>query len=274
MDDPLTRRLDAHYGRSNFGETILAWLRQQGKDLEGLTVDDLSPVDQLHGGRLPATRALAELGGVSAPIRVADLGGGLGGPARFLAGTYGCTVDVVDLTAELCAVGEMLTKLVHLGDKVHFYCASATNSRLVEGAYDLVWMQNAAMNIEDRHALYAEIRRLLRRKGRFIFQEVLAGDGGSAYYPTNWASSAEESFLETPESVLRMLIEARFRALFWEDETEATLNARQQERAASIAGTAPPSYLPPERLREAALNSNRSTEESRLRYGRGLFEKL
>jgi SAM-dependent methyltransferase len=264
----------AHYGRSDFEEAIYDWLRQQGKDLESLTADDLTPIDQFHGGQAESTRSLAKLAKVRAGMRVADLGGGLGGPARFLVDKYGATVDVVDLTAEFCRLGEQLTKQVGLADNVRFRCASATATGLEDEAYDLVWMQNAAMNIEDRHALYSEIRRLLRPGGQYVFQEVLAGDGGPAYYPINWATSASESFLQSPENLLRLVLESGFRCLYWEDETESTAEARRERRSYILAGNAPPGYMSPEIQREAALNGIRASEEDRLRFGRGLFQKL
>jgi len=200
--DEYEAKLNAHYNRADHYDAIVAWLREQGKDIDAITADDLAPVDQFHGGRLAATQALAQLAGISAETRVADLGGGLGGPARYLASTYGCSVDVADLSTELCSVGERLTKLTHLDDKVRFTCASATASGLEHEAYDIVWMQNAAMNIEDRPALYLEVHRLLKPGGLYVFQEILAGDGGPAYYPSNWATSQEESFLHSPEAVM------------------------------------------------------------------------
>jgi ubiquinone/menaquinone biosynthesis C-methylase UbiE len=231
-------------------------------------------VDQFHGGQVESTRELAELAKVSAGMRVADLGGGLGGPARFLAGKYGARVDVADLTAEFCHLGEKLTRKTGLEEKVRFTCASATASGLPGRSYDLVWMQNAAMNIKDRSALYNEIRRLLVPGGRYVFQEVLAGDGGPPDFPQMWATAAEESFLLNSETVLRLLLDAGFRLLYWEDETDSTAAARRIQREARLAGTAPPTYLSAERLREAAINGNRASEEGRLRFGRGLFEKL
>src|SRR5688572_25885228 len=108
----------AHYGRTDLEDSILDWLRDQGKDLKTLTADDLAPFDHFHGGQLASTRALAELAKVSPGMRVVDLGGALGGPARFLADKHNATVEVVDLTAELCRLGETLTRQVHLEDKV------------------------------------------------------------------------------------------------------------------------------------------------------------
>jgi SAM-dependent methyltransferase len=274
MSEGIESRVNAHYGRRDLGEDLLDWLRTQGKELDALTLEDLLPLDQLHYGGLAATQKLAEMAGVSGDSHVADLGGGLGGPARFLAGTYGCAVDVVDLTDEFCRVGEMLSGLVRLADKVRFHHASATATGLADAAYDLVWMQNAAMNIEDRSALYREVRRLLRPSGCYVFQEVMAGDGGPAYYPLNWATSEGESFLQKPESILRMLLDAGFRVLAWEDETAVFRESQPQEAARRAQTSAMPHYISHDRARDIARNAARSNAEDRLRLGRGLFQKI
>jgi SAM-dependent methyltransferase len=274
MSESYETRINQHYNRSGHYDSILEWLRTQGKDLDALTAADLSPADEFHGGGLASTQTLASLSTFTADTRVADLGGGVGGPARYLASTYGCRVDVADLASELCSVGERLNRLVYLEDLVRFTCASATDTGLETGAYDIIWMQNAAMNIEDRPALYSEIRRLLKPGGLYVFQEILAGDTGPAYYPSNWATTQAESLLRSPEDVLRLLFDAGFRAIRWEDQTSTMPQSRQATDAARLAGTAPPNYLSMEKLRESAVNVRRSTDEGRLRYGLGLFQKL
>ena len=45
----------------NLGATILAALKQAGKDVERLTPDDLAAVDEFHTGQRGATIRLAEL---------------------------------------------------------------------------------------------------------------------------------------------------------------------------------------------------------------------
>jgi hypothetical protein len=63
------------------GQTILDALAASGKHLEALTIDDLAPLDQFHGGGKGATVRLARLAGLTPGMRVLDVGGGLGGPA-------------------------------------------------------------------------------------------------------------------------------------------------------------------------------------------------
>lgn len=258
--------IQQHYGRQGFEEETLEWLRGQRHDLTQLRAEDLHAIDQFHHGGLNATRELAELASPTPETRVVDLGGGIGGPARFLASNFGCSVVVVDLTPEFCRVGAGLTELTGLTDKVSFHNVSATETGLETESFDLAWMQNAGMNIEDREGLYREVRRLLKPGGRFVLQEIYAADGATPQYPTPWATWAEQSFLRSPESVVRLLLDAGFRLLRWEDTTSRDLQA--QLRPTNLG----PSFLDP-KTREL-VTTNRNMAEGRLRTGLGLLERL
>jgi len=164
--------VETHYTRDDLGETILAALKAEGKDLDRLTPDDLAPVDEFHGGQRPATVRLAELVGFTGTERVLDVGSGLGGPSRYLAWQYGCRVSGVDLTAEFVRVAEMLTQLTGLVDKVDYRQGNALDLPFEDASFDVVWSQNAAMNIADRERLYREMRRVLKPGGKLALQEV------------------------------------------------------------------------------------------------------
>ena len=45
-------------------------------------------------------------------MEVLDLGCGVGGPARTLAGEFGCRVTGLDITETFCRAAEMLNRLV------------------------------------------------------------------------------------------------------------------------------------------------------------------
>jgi ubiquinone/menaquinone biosynthesis C-methylase UbiE len=79
---------------------ILAALHEAGKDPDSITAQDLASVDQLHTRGKDATLELARLAGVTPEMRVLDVGGGLGGPARTLASEIGCSVEVLDVTED------------------------------------------------------------------------------------------------------------------------------------------------------------------------------
>src|SRR5262245_3949040 len=91
------RAINEYWGRDDLEGAILGTLAV-GRDLDALTIDDLAPADQFHSGGKGATLRLARLAGARPGLRVLDVGGGLGGPARTLAAEFGCRVTVVDLT--------------------------------------------------------------------------------------------------------------------------------------------------------------------------------
>jgi hypothetical protein len=78
--------INEHYGQVELGAKILTALRAAGKDLDALTREDLTSFDEQHDGGREGTRELARLAGLRAGMHVLDIGSGLGGPARTLAG--------------------------------------------------------------------------------------------------------------------------------------------------------------------------------------------
>jgi ubiquinone/menaquinone biosynthesis C-methylase UbiE len=210
---------DAYWGREGLERAILDALRAKGQDLNALTVDDLAPADQFHSGGKGATLRLARLAGLRADMRVLDVGGGLGGPARTLAAEFGCHVMVVDATRSYVRTGEALTSRVRLADRVTHRVGDAQALDLADGAFDVVWTQNSGMNIADKERLYAGFARVLRPGGLLALQEPMAGPVQPAVFPVMWAPDATTHFLRTP-AVMRSVIEAAgFRVQAWEDIT-------------------------------------------------------
>src|SRR5438876_8319301 len=113
-----TRTIEAYWGRAGIGQAILDALAALGKDLDALSVDDLAPLDQFHGGGKPATLRLARLAALKPGMHVLDVGGGFGGPARTLAAEFGCRVTSIDLTPTYVEAARMLTFRLKLGDRV------------------------------------------------------------------------------------------------------------------------------------------------------------
>jgi ubiquinone/menaquinone biosynthesis C-methylase UbiE len=257
--------VEAHYTRPDLGEIIVAALKAAGKDLDHLTPDDLAPVDEFHGGQRRATVRLAELVGFSGNERVLDVGSGLGGPSRYIAWRYGCRVSGIDLTAEFVRVAEMLTWRTGLTARVDYRQGNALDLPFDDQSFDIVWSQNAVMNIADRDRLYGELRRVLRPGGKLALQEVAAGPGGSPHYPVQWAREPSTSFLLTRQAIREKLEVAGFRVLVWQDTTEEARQAAQA-RARNVEG--PPPVLGTHLIigddwRAMFRNSARNLEERR-----------
>ena len=90
-----------------------------------------------------------------------DLGCGIGGPARYLATTFGCKVTGVDLSSGFIDAATYLTSRCGLSDRVTFQVGDALHLPFDDASFDTVFLQHVAMNIDDRAALYREIRRIL-----------------------------------------------------------------------------------------------------------------
>ena len=106
---------------------------------------------------------------------------GSGGPARYLASTFGCAVIGVDLSPSFIEVAEYLTLRCSLGDRVTFKVGDALHL-----PFDALFLQYVAMNIADRAALYAEVRWVLKQGGTFATYDLVS-TGSEVSYPAPWA---------------------------------------------------------------------------------------
>jgi sarcosine/dimethylglycine N-methyltransferase len=92
--------------------------------------------------------------------RILDIGGGIGGPARWIAARFGCHVTSLDLTPEFCRAAEELNAATGLSDCVRVVEGSALDLPFAENAFDRAYSENVAMNIEDKRRFYAEALRV------------------------------------------------------------------------------------------------------------------
>jgi len=164
-----------YWEREGLASAILGALAGAGRDVDALTIDDLAPADHFHGGGKAATDRLARLAGIPPGMRVLDVGGRLGGPARTLAATCGAHVTVVDVTESFVRTGAALTARLGLADRVEHRVGDALELDVPAASFDLVWTQNSGMNIADKERLYRGFARALRPGGVLATQEPMAG---------------------------------------------------------------------------------------------------
>ena len=216
---------DDYWGRDNLGQMILDALAAAGKNLDMLTIDDLAATDQFHGGGKAAAVRLARLAGAAPGMRVLDVGGGLGGPARTLTVEFGCHVTVLDLTESYVRAAEMLTARLGLGGRVSHHVGNALELPFESGVFDVVWTQNSGMNIADKERLYAGFHRVLRSGGLLALQEPMAGPVQPPILPLMWARDSSTSFLRTPPEMHAVIQRTGFRVRAWDDVTAETAGA-------------------------------------------------
>jgi ubiquinone/menaquinone biosynthesis C-methylase UbiE len=198
--------VNKQYGVDDIWQKIESGLKLAGKDLDSLALDDLAPIDEFHTRGRSATRELAEMANLKASDLVLDVGCGLGGTARYLSKHYQCRVRGIDLTDAYITAGKKLTGLVNLSDRVELNYGSALDLPYEDQRFDVVFTQHVQMNIVDKHRFYAEIARVLKPGGRFIFHDVFLCSAKPPLYPVPWAEDESISAVVT-ESQARSTIE-------------------------------------------------------------------
>src|SRR6478735_7049344 len=126
-----------HYRASGLTERLKTALTAFGPDEQRLTPQQLATLDQFHTRGLAATVELAKLAGITTDMSVLDVGSGVGGPARFLAATYGCQVTGIDLSEPFVDAARYLTERTGQGELVSFDTASALELPFGDGQFDV-----------------------------------------------------------------------------------------------------------------------------------------
>ena len=262
-----------HYRATGLTQRLKTALTAFGPDEQRLAPQLLATLDQFHTRGLAATVELAKLAGITADMAVLDVGSGVGGPARFLAATYGCRVTGIDLSEPFVAAARYLTERTGQSELVSFETASALDLPFEDGHFDVVLLQHVAMNIADRARLYREIRRVLKSGGKFATFDVVS-NGGEPHYPVPWARTPATSFLLTAAATREAIEPAGFRTLTWQDDSEAARTWFAQLRASGP----PPSpnlgvVMGPD-FAQLAANLGRNLMEGRLGILTAVFEAV
>ena len=253
-----------HWTRKGTLARIDSVLREMGHDPETVTPEILSGAEHLHAGGLTTTKDQAEKLKLGPDTRVLDIGCGIGGPARYLAHTYGCLVGGIDLTPELIETGEVLTRRTGLEGKVTLGIGDALALEFPDQSFDVVWCQNVTMNIADKAGFLAEAYRVLKPGGTFTSTEFSLGPGGDVIYPVTWAYDASMNFLDTDAEMCAQFEKAGFRIRDWTEYTGNVLGALGQ--------AAPPPAKMSNHLvfgadaAERSANSRRNMIEKRILY--------
>jgi SAM-dependent methyltransferase len=260
----IEEQVAAHYGRSGREDAVLDALAGSGKDVDHLTTADLAPVDEFHLGWRAATIGFGKALAFPRGADVLDIGSGIGGPARYLAETFGVTVTGIDLTPEYVTLANALTARVGLSDRVSFREANALALPFADASFDGAYTIHVAMNIADKAGLLREARRVLKPGATFGIYDVMRAGAGDLPYPLPWALTPATSFVEPPAAYRQWLGDAGFAVVAERDRTAevgeiiAGNRARLEREGPSALG---PHTLMGEDWRERSANAGRALQE-------------
>ena len=98
-----------HYRATGLTERLKTALAAFGPEDQRLTPQQLARSTSFTPAGSPRPPSLPGWLGIAADMSVLDVGSGVGGPARFLAATYGCRVTGVDLSEPFVDAARYLT---------------------------------------------------------------------------------------------------------------------------------------------------------------------
>lgn len=108
---------------------------------------------------------------------VLDIGGGYGGPARYLAEHFDVNVVSLNLSDIQNERARRLTADRHLDDRVSIVDGDFENICYNNASFDVVWSQDAMLHSGNRARVLEEVARVLKPGGVFVFTDPMAADG-------------------------------------------------------------------------------------------------
>lgn len=135
--------------------------------------DEESIIDASHR----TVRHMAELlTGVGPETRVLDIGAGYGGAARYLAETFGCSVTALNLSEKENERDREINRERGLADKITVVDGSFEAIPAADASFDVVWSQDAILHSGNREKVLAEVARVLKPGGQFVFTDPMQAD--------------------------------------------------------------------------------------------------
>ena len=265
---PSIKSINQHYDKNSLETNILSALSKAGKKMSQLTLADLASFDELHIGGKLATRALANKAGLHAGSLVMDVGSGLGGPARTIATEFDLNGICLDITEAFCRMAQLLTKSVKMAETVDFLNGDALQMPFKPEVFDAIWSQHCSMNIPDKDRLYSEYHRILKKGGRLLIHDVVAGSQSPICFPVPWAHDQSLSFLVSESDLRNQVKRVGFSEVFWQDISQNALDWFEMQKAKNVRENQPilnQKIVYGENLLAMVRNIKKNIQEDRIR---------
>lgn len=235
----LERDVAEHYRHGALERAILEALEAFGKATDRLGHADLAPVDEFHIGGRQATMDLSAQMDLPRGCHVLDVGCGIGGASRYFALERGWRIDGIDLTPEYVNVAGLMSQRLGLGDAVSYREASALALPFADATFDGAYMLHVGMNIADKRAAFAEIRRVLKPGGIFAIYDIMRESDGAFSYPVPWSSGPQTNFIDSAQAYRQALADAGFSVFKERSRRDFALESFRQLRQRMAQGGPP-----------------------------------
>ena len=173
--------------------------------------------EQIHVGGEKETEILAAKAHLRRGSTVLDVCSALGGPARYLAKSYGCLVTGLDATPKMVEEAVRRTKQQGLSKQITYRLGNALDMPFKTGTFDVVWGQDAWCYITDKDRLLQESFRVMKPGGVIAFTDWLQVGTMTESEWVDLNSFMAFPYMETLEGYTTELKKLGFRILEAED---------------------------------------------------------
>ena len=118
----------------------------------------------------------ADFSDVDSGSTVLDIGSGYGGAARRLVERFNCRVTCVNVAEAENVRNRELNESAGVADRIEVIDGTFESIPLADASVDFAWCQDAILHSGDRQQVLAEVDRVLKPGGRFVFTDPMMSD--------------------------------------------------------------------------------------------------
>ena len=134
--------------------------------------------EQIHVGGWGHSTILADAAGIEKGQKVLDICCALGAGLRFLERKYGVKGYGLDVTQHMIDEAILRTARDGQSDNITYKVGNAENIPWDDGAFDVVWGEDAWCYVDDKEKLIEEAARVLKPGGTIAFTDWIEGPAG------------------------------------------------------------------------------------------------
>ncbi|NMG37693.1 methyltransferase domain-containing protein [Chelativorans sp. ZYF759] len=172
-DQPDVRDVTESYYDSDDADTFYSTV-WGGEDLHIGIYDTTNDIREASAETVDRMAEMLEK--IDADTKVLDIGAGYGGSARRIARKFGASVRCLNISETQNDTNRHKNNRLGLSDQVSVVHGVFEDIPEPDGSHDIVWSQDAILHSDQRAQVLAEVYRVLKPGGEFIFTDPMQAD--------------------------------------------------------------------------------------------------
>ena len=134
------------------------------------------------------------------------------------------TDKIVRMGITLVPEGREVFEELSVRENLSMGAYTRSDKKSIDDDFDRVVTLHTVMNVEEKHTLMLEIRRVLKPAGGFLVYEVCGEENNILHYPVPWADGPKISFLTNADTLRSQITAAGFTEVHWTEVTPKVLD--------------------------------------------------